>query len=146
LAALKNAEYQSEWTASGKAKLSNGVYQEKVAPGSAIEVVITLSDHYSIGDLNGDNVADAAAVLISNPGGSGTFRDLVVVINQNGVPKHIATELLGDRIKVKSVTIKSGEILVEMLKHGPNDPMVSPTLNVTQTYKLQEDKLVRSKI
>jgi len=141
LEALKNAEYQSEFPASRKARLTNGAYREKIVPGSATELVIILSDKFALGDLNGDGVEDAAVVLVSNPGGSGTFYDLAAVINQNGTPKHVASLLLGDRVKVKSLSIRSGEVAVEMTKHGPKDPMCCPTLEVTQKYKLQGDKL-----
>ena len=139
---LKNAEYQSEFTANGRAKLTNGTYKEKILPDSATEVIIKLGDQNAIGDLNGDGAGDAAAILIYNSGGSGTFRHLAAVLNQKGAPKHVASELLGDRVKIKSVSIESGQIAVEMLTHGPGDPMPSPSLSVTRTYRLQEGKLV----
>lgn len=138
---LKNTEYQVEYAADGKAKLTNGIYREKIVPDSATELIIRLGDQYAIGDLNGDGAEDAAAILVSDPGGSGTFRDLAVVINQNGTYKNVATEFLGDRIKVNSISIKSGEIVIEMLKQGPGDPMFRPTLNVIQTYVLEGNKI-----
>jgi hypothetical protein len=140
---LKNAEYQSEFPASGKAKLTDGAYEEEIVPGSATKLVIKLSDQYAIGDLNGDGVDDAAVVLVADPGGSGTFYTLEAVINQNGAPNHVATEFLGDRVKLNSISIESGEILVDMITHGPNDPMCCPTLEATQKYKLQGDTLVQ---
>ena len=143
--ALKNAEYQSELTTSRKAKLSNGSYKEQAAPGSASQIIVTLSDQIAFGDLNGDRAEDAAVVLISSGGGSGTFYYLAAVLNQKGAPQHAASILLGDRIKLKSVTVKSGEIVVEMTRHGPQDPLCCPTQDVTQKYKLQGDKLVEVK-
>ena len=140
---LKNAEYQSEFPASGKAKLTDGAYEEEIVPGSATKLIIELSDQYAIGDLNGDGTDDAVAILVADPGGSGTFYHLAAVINQNGTPKHTATEFLGDRVQLKSVSIESGEIAVEMTKHGPDDPMCCPTLEVTQKYKLEGDTLVQ---
>ena len=142
--ALKNAEYQSEWPASKKAKLTDGTYQEEIVPGAASKLIIKLSDHVAFGDLNGDGTDDSAVILVTSSGGSGTFFDLACVINDNGTPKHVATEQLGDRVKLKSIAIKSGEIMVEMVTHGPKDPMCCPTLNATQTYKLQGDKLIRT--
>lgn len=140
--ALKNAEYQSEFSVDGRVRLSNGIYKGKMVPDSAVELVVMLSDQVALGDLNGDGADDAAAVLITDPGGSGTFYHLAVLINQNGSAKHVASQLLGDRVKITSLSIGSGKIAVEMIKQGPSDPMCCPTLRVTQSYVLQGRKLV----
>ena len=47
--ALKNIEYLSEWTASGKAMLTDGEYRESIAPGSASKIVVILSDRLAFG-------------------------------------------------------------------------------------------------
>jgi hypothetical protein len=141
--ALRNTEYISELPARGKAQLTDGIYKEKVAPDSASELVIRMSDKIAFGDLNVDGVEDAAVVLISDPGGSGTFYHLAAVVNQDGNPRHIATELLGDRIKIRSSSIKSAEIIIEMVKHGPDEPRCCPSLVVKQAYKLRGNMLVK---
>jgi len=143
---LKNAEYQSEFSANGRVKLTNGIYKERIVPNSASELIITLSDKVAYGDLNGDGKEDAAVILITDPGGSGTFRHLAIVTNQNGRPKHVASHLLGDRVKIKSLSVRTGEIAVEMITHGPNDPMCCPALEVTQNYLLQDNKLVKAQV
>ena len=140
--ALKNAEYKSEFSLSGRIRLFNGIYRGKIVPDSATELSVMLSDHIAFGDLNGDGADDAAVVLITDPGGSGTFRHLGVVINEKGSPQHVASQWLGDRVKVKSLSMSSGEIVVRMMTHGPNDPMCCPTFQVTRNYVLQQDKLV----
>jgi uncharacterized membrane protein/heat shock protein HslJ len=139
---LKNAEYQSDFAINGRVKLSNGTYRGKIVPDSASELIVMLSDQFAFGDLNGDGADEAAVVLITDPGGSGTFRHLGVVINEKGSPQHVASQLLGDRVKVKSLSMSSGEIVVRMMTHGPNDPMCCPTFQVTRNYLLQQDKLV----
>jgi len=140
--AIRNAEYTSPWLAFGYARLSDGIYRERFNPDSPTVIVIR-SDLIAMGDLDGDGVTDAAVLLISNPGGSGTFYDLAAVVNDRGIPKHIDTAHLGDRVKVKSISIQSGTIRVEMLAHGPKDPMCCPTVEVTRTYKLDAYKLAR---
>jgi uncharacterized membrane protein/heat shock protein HslJ len=140
--ALMNAEYQSEFSVDQRVRLTNGMYKGKIVPGSATELVVLLSNEVAFGDLNSDGADDAAVILITDPGGSGTFHHLGVVINQEGSPKHLASQLLGDRIKVKSLSIRSGAIAVEMTTHGPNDPMCCPTGRVTRNYALRESKLV----
>jgi hypothetical protein len=72
---LKNLKYQSYITQSGTAPLVDGEYREPAAPGSAEETVVILTDSIATGDLNGDGVPDAAAVLATNTGGSGVFID-----------------------------------------------------------------------
>jgi hypothetical protein len=139
---LKRGEYRSEWSAKGKIKLNDGVYKEKSLPDSATELVITMSHKMAFGDLNGDGVEDAAVVLISDPGGSGTFYDLVAVVNSKGKPTYAASVFLGDRVKVKDVRIRSGNIVVKMVIHQRTDPKCCPSLKVEQEYLLQGDALV----
>jgi len=144
LEALKNAEYQSEWPADGVAKLTDGEYEEEIVPGAASKLIIVFyRDMYAFGDLDGDGVEDAAVVLATSGGGSGTFISLEAVINDKGTPNHVATAFLGDRVEVKSVAIESGKITVDMVTHGPDDPMCCPTIEATQKYRLQGDKLVQ---
>jgi hypothetical protein len=143
---LKSGEYRSEWSAKRKIKLNDGIYREKIAPESATELVIKLSDKMAYGELNGDGAEDAAVILISDPGGSGTFYDLAAVVNSNGNPQHAASAFLGDRVKVEEVDISSGKIVVRMVIHKRNDPMCCPTLKVEQEYALQGDALVRQPV
>ncbi len=138
---LKNAEYVVEGPASGKAKLVNGTYQEKI-PNSSAQMTIRFSDMLSVGDLNGDGVADAAVIVTANTGGSGTFYYLYGVLNDHGAPKPSAPESLGDRIKLKSLTIQNGEISANFLTQGPKDAMANPTLDATRKYRWQDGKLV----
>ena len=143
---LKNAEYRSKWSAQGKIKLSDGIYREQIVPGSGSELVIKLSDKITFGDLNGDGLEDAAVILVSDPGGSGTFYDLAAVINSRGQAKHFASAFLGDRVKVEGLRLRSGKIVVKMVTHRGSDPMCCPSLKVEQIYGLQGDELVRQPV
>jgi hypothetical protein len=69
---------------------------------------------------------------------------LKAVINDKGTPKHVASTKLGDRVKLKSVLIESGEITVDRVTHGPDDPMCCPTVEAMQKHKLLGDTLVQS--
>ena len=139
--ALKNAQYENRWAFAGRVALIDGIYREKFLPGSSTEIVVRLSDQIALGDLNGDHLEDAAVVLISNPGTSGTYYDLAAVVNLNGYGVNVAGESLGEGIQVKSVTIASEVIKVEMVVHGPHDPNCCPTLPITKTYRLQGNEL-----
>lgn len=143
LEALKNAAYFSEWPADGVAQLVDGKYQEEYEEGGASKLFIVFTDMYAFGDLDGDGVEDAAVVLATSGGGSGLFMSLEAVINDGGTPHHVATAFLGDRVELKSISIESGVITVDMVTHGPDDPFCCPTLEVTQEYELQGDQLVQ---
>jgi heat shock protein HslJ len=138
--ALKNMTYKSTWTESGEAALVDGEYREQAAPGSATETVVQVTDHVAYGDLNGQPAA--AVVLVTDPGGSGTFYDLAVVVEQDGQPVNVATTSLGDRVQINSLSIENNQIFVDMVTQGPDDPMCCPTRQVVQAYTLQGDQLV----
>lgn len=144
LEALKNAEYPSEFPASKKARLTDGRYEEAIQPGAASKLVIVLHSLYALGDLNGDGTDDAAAILVANAGGSGSFYHLVAVLNEGGTPRPAAVASLGDRVKVEKVSVKSGEVTIDLITQGPQDPLCCPTQKATLIFKLQGDKLVRT--
>lgn len=138
--ALENLTYQSEYTQDGTATLVDGQYREAAAPGSATEIVVTLTDQRTSAELNGEPAA--AVVLVTEPGGSGTFYYLAVVTEQDGVWTNVASILLGDRVQVNSVAINDNLIWVDMVTHGPDDPLCCPTQQVVQSYGLEGDQLV----
>lgn len=138
---LRNTAYPSEWPKDGVAQVVDGVYREKYMPDSATEMVISLADIHTFGDLNGDGVDDVLVILISYPGGSGTFFHLAAVLNQDGTTNPVATAFLGDRTIIRSMAIESGQIVLEMITHGPDDPMCCPNMDRRQVYTLQDGNL-----
>ena len=81
--------------------------------------------------------------MVADPGGSGTFSYLALVINDAGTAKPAASVLLGDRIVVKSLAVQPGRIVVTMLTRKPEEPMsAEPTLEVTRTFQWQGGQLV----
>jgi hypothetical protein len=140
--ALRNAVYQCEFAPTGSVRLINGAYQGDLSVGSSAELTVTLGEMITLGDLDDDGTEDAAVILIVDPGGSGTFYYLAAVVDEDGKPKNVTSTLLGDRVQVKSVSIRSGKIVVNMISQGPGDPMCCPSLEVTLRYVLQGEKLV----
>ncbi len=138
---LKNAVYRSEFSQEGTIRLVDGIHRQKIVPGAAAELIVSLGK-VAIGDLNGDGFEDGAVVLVTSAGGSGTFRHLAAVLNRHGTPEHIAVFFLGDRIRVESLSIRSGRIEAAMLIHDADDPMPQPSLKIVQQYALQDDTLV----
>ena len=140
--ALANMEYQSFVTVDGVALLSNGVYEEEAAPGSASKnSVVLLPSPLAYGTLNEESAV--AVILAESGGGSGTFMNLAVVVDDNGAPVNVATTMLGDRVLVTSLEIADDQINVEMVRQGSNDPMCCPTEYARLTFVLDGDTLVQ---
>ena len=96
---LEAATIRTENTETGRATLEDGEFREPVAPGSASEVVIRLAQ-WALGDLDADGGADAAAITIEYPGGSGNFRYLHAILKEEGELHDADIAFLGDRIRV----------------------------------------------
>lgn len=142
LEALQNAEYLSELADIGRVQLVNGEHREAIVEGGAAELMVRMIGH-TLGDLDGDGKEDAAVLLVTSAGGSGTFRYLAAVINREGMPENVATALLGDRIRVVKIEVQEGVIAVDLLTHGPGDPMVAPSLEAQWFYRLKGKELAR---
>ena len=67
-----------------------------------------VGDLLAFGDLDGDDVADAAVVAFVNTGGSGTFIHLIAVRDREGTPVQAGRQFLGDRVRVKSLAVSGG--------------------------------------
>lgn len=137
---LANATYPSEYVPAGSVTLAEGEFSEPAAPGSATNITVRMTRYLAYGELNGQ--PSAALVLVSDPGGSGTFYDLYVMVSQDGVPTSVATISLGDRVEINSIAIENNQIVVDMVQAGPDDPMCCPSQHVINTYELQGDQLV----
>ncbi len=130
-AVLRSATYTSLYVEEGEVLLDGGIFED-----TARRVAVYFSPEYAVGDLDGDGSPDAAVVLSTEAGGSGTFKDLAVVLNRDGVPENRATFFLGDRVPMDRIRIVDGEIQVELTMHGPADPMCCPSLEVTRKFRL----------
>jgi len=134
--------FVSSWTQSGKVQLANGEYREAAAPGSATDTVVKLTDYIAIGKLNEKDAA--AVILITDPGGSGTFYDLARLVKgpQGWINQDVA--FLGDRVKIHWVAVENDAIVVHMSTHGRGDAMCCPTRQVVQRFVLKSDRLMKT--
>lgn len=105
-------------------------------------------DHLSVGvvdyvfdDFDGDGVQDAAVIIYSNYGGSGTFIELAILLDKDN-PVYWTGELLGDRVKVNTISSENKIITLDLVVHGENDPACCPTEPKTLKYKLEGTKLI----
>ena len=134
--------FLSSWTKSGKFQLINGEYRESAASGLATETVVKLAENIACGKVDGKEAA--AAILVTHPGGSGTFYDLALLVKepQGWINQGIA--FLGDRVKIHSLAVTDNEIVVDMTTQGPGDAMCCPTRRVVQRFVLRENRLAKA--
>jgi hypothetical protein len=138
---LLNATYATSVTPRGAA-LHDGTFEAEAAPGSASKITVRLADIAAFGDLDGNLTADAAVVLVTSGGGSGTFVELAAVRNEDGAAHPVATVLLGDRILVREVRIEDQRILVRLRARGATDPFSLRTREISRHYTLDGNSLV----
>ena len=135
-AELRSASYPNPYLEEGSVRLENGTYEN-----AARRTAVFLLPEYAVGDLDGDSVPDAATVLATNTGGSGTFHDLVAVLNRDGQPEAAASLFLGDRVPTERIRIVGGTIELDVTMHGPGDPMCCPSMDLTRKFRLEDGAL-----
>lgn len=127
--------------------LVNGVYDNPGDPVTmAGRLYVALLPEHATGDLNGDGAEDLAVMLAENGGGSGTFVSLIVFLNRGGMPVQTAQTLIDDRPAINALSIADGQITVDAIIHGFEDPGCCPTFDVTQAYRLFGNRLVRMRL
>lgn len=115
-----------------------------VAGGASRPVVTLIPQPIAYGDLNDDGRMDAAVVLVSDSGGSGSFVYLAAVQTRDGVPDNMATLMLGDRVQVKSLAIEDSRLIARLLSHAPGDPACCPSLEETRYLRLSGNQFVEA--
>lgn len=140
-AALRNATYRLAFDPTRTMHLVDG----KASDGSDLEGTMQLSttmlDSIARGTLP-DGRADAAVVLVTNAGGTGSFYDLALVADSAGTPVNLASVGLGDRVVIKAMRLYADSVSVTLVTQGPNDPMCCPTLGTTRHFVLDGGKLI----
>ena len=84
-----------------------------------------------------------AVVLRTTTGGSGTFFDLAVIPLEGDRPGPAVLTFLGDRIKIQSLKLQNGQVTVDLVAHGPEDPMCCPTEQKFEHFAWVGNKLER---
>ena len=140
-AVLPNAAYLIEGASNGRASLKNGVYEEAI-PNSNSKFIVRLGPEFALGDLDGDQVEDAAVTLLASSGGSGDFTYVAAVLNQDGIAKPAGSAFIGDRVTMKSIRIVDGTINVTWLDRADGEPMsTTPSAEVSKAFVLRNGKI-----
>ncbi len=139
---LRNSEFLSP-ALNAPIRLVNGEFSGTV---NGVNLNASIQPGIQFGDLNGDGVNDAALLLSENTGGTGTFVSLVAVFSRNGKFQQAAGVTIDDRPIINSIAIADGKIKIDVLVHGPNDPMVNPTQAEKREYRLVDENLILTKL
>ena len=131
--------YRSSWSETGKVTLTDGVFHQPAAPGSAGEFIVQLSQWQVFGVT--EESALGAAILVTQAGGSGSFYDLALLVSDGSSWVNSDSQPLGDRVAIHALALRDGQVVVDMTTHGPGDALCCPTLRVERRFAVQEGQL-----
>ncbi|HZD41399.1 MAG TPA: Gmad2 immunoglobulin-like domain-containing protein [Terriglobales bacterium] len=138
---LRNTQYQLGAADSLQVvQLNDGTFEQGL-PGSDNYLSVKVTDFVAMGDLNGDGTDEVAALVSENYGGTGVFVFLAVYARENGKLTFQTSTMVDDRPQLNTLSIESGEIFLDAIIHGQDDPMCCPTLKTTRHYRLAENQL-----
>lgn len=138
---ILNAQYQLGATdALQIVQLADGKYEQGTS-GGADSISVAVTDFVAIGDLNADGTNEVAALVSENYGGSGVFVFLAVYANENGTLTFQNSTMVDDRPQLTALAIENGEMFLDAIIHGMDDPMCCPTLRTTRHYRFVDNQL-----
>jgi len=141
---LGNLSYPSDLGPDGRVQLQNGVFEAEEPDDPTSRLVVRLTDYMAEGDLNGDGREDVAVILESSSGGSGSFMDLAAVLNTPEGLKPVAVADLGDRTDIRKMALEDGKVEIELIAHGPNDPVCCPSQLQRREFRLDGNQWIAS--
>jgi Immunoglobulin-like domain of bacterial spore germination len=121
-------------------QLTDGKF-EQGTQGGADFISVAVSDFIAVGDLNADGANEVAALISENYGGTGVFVFLAVYTNENGSLTFQNSTMVDDRPQLKTLSIQGGEIFLDAVIHGADEPMCCPTLRTTRHYRFVDNQL-----
>jgi hypothetical protein len=133
---VKNAPYElGASDAPRLVQLENGAYQEG-QPGDAEYLQVLVSEFIALGDLTGDGVNEAAAIISETYGGTGVFVFLAVYSEENGEAVFQTSAFVDDRPQIDEIAIEDNEVRLVATVHRLDDAMCCPTLETLRHYRL----------
>jgi hypothetical protein len=122
--------------------LVDGMGEVRTGTGATERVRWQLLEPTAVGDLDGDGVAERVIVGAVDCGGSGTWRELVVLDRERAAVVQRAALDLGDRVEVHSLAFDGDRLVVGLRTHGSDDSMSAPTVPTLLVLRLVEGVLV----
>ena len=120
-----------------------GLYPRR-ADGTPINETVLFFGNEATGDINGDGIPDIAHLITVDPGGSGTFYYVAVVVSdETGWNGDTPAVLLGDRIAPQTTEIRNGMLIVNYADREPDQPFSAPpTVNMSKFLVVRDGRLV----
>lgn len=119
----------------GAVPLQNGRYENL-----DLRFVVVLANQpgwLDFGDLDGDGSEDAVVLIAVNSGGSGQFTYLVPVLDVMGEAQPLQAVFLGDRIQPNALEMGDRTVTLDLVTHGPEDPLCCPTQDAIWAFTLE---------
>ena len=137
-----NAEYSGIYEY--PVRLAEGRYEGEpfVEGGASRPSVQLVQNLFKTGDLDADGSEEAVVLLVENSGGSGSFVYIAALTRREGVVENTGTNLVGDRVQIRSILIDGGEIKLEVVQQGPGDAACCPTQKASRIWAFGGDGLV----
>lgn len=123
--------------------LVNGVYEGEptVPEGAARPRLLLVGEPLALQEFDGAD-GDAAAVLLSeSSGGSGERIWLAVTGLRDGRAESLGAVLVGDRVRIRSLSTEGADLVLEVVEAGPDDPACCPTQAALKRYRLWDGGL-----
>lgn len=115
-------------TVAGQVMLQDGAFARGDTSVTLLDVLDT--------DLDSDGVLDAAALTMTNTGGTGRFYEMHGFVENRGVPQQVATLFLGDRVRIDEFASVNGTVVLNLVRSDADDPACCPSMQVTERYRL----------
>jgi hypothetical protein len=120
-----NANFRAEGTTY---HLLDGGSEVQAAPDSSTKIRTFLHGKPVSGDVDGDGDIDYAVVPIHQPAGSGTFYYVAAIFSNEIQPDTIEAVLVGDRIRIKQLTLRNNYLRIDYLNRRSEEAMaLEPT-------------------
>ena len=139
---VRNSEYQLGLLDQIRVvQLSDGRFQEGT-PGSEEFLLVSVTDLFARGDLNGDGEDEAVTIVTETYGGSGSFVFLTVYQYLNDEPVFLTSIFIDDQPLFNELAIEDGEIFLDVAVHDSDDPTCCPSLETKRHYFLNGVNLI----
>lgn len=135
---VRNMTYMIDGTS---ITLIDGVAQSAIENSSAKHITAVLEGP-AFADLNGDGKKDGLVILRDSAGGSGTFYYAAAVLTNGSTSKATNAVLLGDRVRIKELSIIGGVATVTILDRASGESMTTaPSVSKTLSFKVTDGVL-----